>query len=113
VIAERAPRVRHLGLELHGASQAATRLRRAPDPSVSPSSYVRRPVRLRLCERFEDSCDAAASPQRRCATPSKSVASGARRDLQDFRCLFGREPRLRGHQALRVSERGFERSDRF
>ena len=35
------------------------------------------------------------------------------RDLQDFRCLFGRELRLRGHQALRVIQRGFERSDGF
>jgi hypothetical protein len=37
----------------------------------------------------------------------------ARRDLQDFRSLFNREPRFRGHQALRVSERGIERSNRF
>jgi hypothetical protein len=35
------------------------------------------------------------------------------RDLQDFRCLFGRELRLRGQQVLRVGERGIERSNRF
>jgi len=37
----------------------------------------------------------------------------ARRDLQDFRSLFGRESRLGGHQALRVIQRGIERSNGF
>jgi hypothetical protein len=116
VIAERTPCIRHFRLERDCASQRCDGAFTIASDAERQSELVMGggPVRLRLCERFED------RPRRgRVASTSMRHAEQqrgervARRDLEDFRCLFDRKPRLRGQQALRMRERGFERSDRF
>jgi len=116
VVAQRAPRVRHFGLERNCASQGYDcALTVALDTERQPELVMcGGPVRLRLCERFQDCLGRGRVPRTSLSHTEQQCGDRMpRRDLQDFRCLFGREPRLRGHQALRMSERGFERSDRF
>jgi hypothetical protein len=116
MIAERAPCVRHLRLEAHRAPQGgdctfAVALRAERQAEL----VVRcRPLWLRLCQRLEDSlrCSRIARAAVR-HTEQERGQRVAGRDLEDFRCLLGRKPRLRGHQALCVSQRRFECSDRF
>jgi hypothetical protein len=116
VIAECTPCIRHFGLEAHCAPQGRDRaLAIAPGAERQPELVVRGgPIRLRLCKRFEDRlrCDRIARAAL-CHAEQQRCQRVTGRDLQDFRCLFGRELRLRGQQTLRVCERGFERSNRF
>jgi hypothetical protein len=116
MIAERTPCVGHLGLETDRAPQGCDRAFAIATGTERQAKLVVGgcPVRLRSCKRLEDrlrrGCIARASIRH---TEQQRRQRMAWRNLQDFRCLFGREPGLRGHQALRVSERRFERSNRF
>ena len=116
VIAQCTPCIRHFALEAHCAPQGRDRtLAIAMGTERQPELIVRGgPIRLRLCKRLEDRLRRGRIARAAiCHAEQQRCQRVTWRDLQDFRCLFGRELRLRGQQALRVGERGFERSDRF
>ena len=116
VIAQRAPCVLHLGLESHRTAQGcdcclavATGTQRQAELVVSGG-----PVRLRLRQWLEDRLGGRGIAGTALRNPEQQRGQRmARRDLEDLRRLLGRKPRLRGQHALRMSERCFERSDRF
>jgi hypothetical protein len=116
VIAQRAPCVRHVGFDTHCASQGCDRAFTVAAGTECQAELVVRssPVGLRLRERLEYGlrCGRITGTSM-CHAEQQRGERMPRGDLEDFRCLFGCESRLRGQQALRVSERGFQRSDRF
>jgi hypothetical protein len=116
VIAQCTPCIRHFGLEAYRAAQGCYRTFAVATGTERQAKLVVRggPIRLRLCKRLEDRlrCGGIARAAI-CHAEQQRCQRVAWRDLQDFRCLFGGELRLRGQQALRVSERSFERSNRF